>query len=45
MPHIKFTDSKLKTLSADKTTWFTAPIKSIGKPMTKSAMWSRVKIG
>jgi integrase len=25
MPHIKFTDSKLKTLSADKTTWFTDP--------------------
>lgn len=25
MPHIKFTDSTLKTLSADKTTWFTDP--------------------
>jgi hypothetical protein len=25
MPHIKFTDSKLKPLSADKTTWFTDP--------------------
>jgi len=25
MPHIKFTDSTLKTLSVDKTTWFTDP--------------------
>ena len=25
MPHIKFTDSTLKSLSAAKTTWFTDP--------------------
>ncbi len=28
MPSTRFTDTNLKTLSADKTTWFGAPMRS-----------------
>ena len=36
MPQIKFKDSTLKTLSADKTTWFTDPdVKGLRLCVTK----------
>ncbi len=36
MPQIKFKDSTLKTLSADKTTWFTDPdVKGLRLGVTK----------
>ncbi len=39
MPHIKFSDSNLKTLSADKTTWFTDPdVKGLRLCVTKGGV-------
>ncbi len=39
MPHIKFTDSNLKPLSADKTTWFTDPtVKGLRLCVTKGGV-------
>jgi len=39
MPQIKFKDSTLKTLSADKTTWFTDPnVKGLRLCVTKGGV-------